>query len=239
MIFYRYINELRKTVDIDGLYGGPLFLCGGHPSLKDKKLKMLGARGITSMAMNNTGTLFKPDMWVGADDPNCYSKSILSDPSILKFAMLKYSNKMNHQNTLFYNVEIDFDYKRIQGNKLFWWRNIFMISLQLGIILGFDRIYLCGTGFSIDKKSRYAYKTNLNDEQVNYSQRTYNMALDQFKKSLPFIDTEIISCTEDSPINDYIEFVEFEKAIRSEASNIPNHDTVNVKHSSENRSSKK
>jgi len=97
-------------------------------------------------------------------------------------------------------------------------------------------MYFCGVGLGIDKNKQYAYGTKLSDNQVEYNSRTYSQVFDQFKTHLPYfteVGMEFYSCTEDSPMNTIIPFLTLNQAIQKVLENFPEHDTINVKHSSE------
>jgi len=79
-------NWNGQAVDLSGLYRGhSAFFLGGGPSLRTLDLSPLSARGILTCAVNNVAAIFRPQLWVGADDPGNFADAIWRDPGILKF----------------------------------------------------------------------------------------------------------------------------------------------------------
>jgi len=254
-MFYRFTPDGRqKYIDLKDMQRGAVFICGGHPSLNDEPLELLNQPGIVTMAMNNTATIIRPNIWVCADKPPCYSTSIIKDPGIMKFARLLYAgekfsdgelmaNWNSVPNMFFYGVSPHFTHKTILNDTgaLVWWKNVFMIAIQLAYRLGFRKIYLCGTAFNIDPKKQYAFDFKLNDYQQDYNQRTYDNAVQQFVKCLPTFKEhglEVVSCTPISALNEHIEFMPLTEAIDAELKDYPAHDLTGIKHSSEFKENK-
>jgi hypothetical protein len=248
MLLFRWVGQRRKIVDLkDICKDESIFLLGGHPSLKDENLDLFKKYGITTMAMNNTATIVKPDYWVCADPPNCYSKSLEKDPSITKFARLNYTNNLiegkmwkDYPSTYFYGStdHIKFHDFLDDHRQCAWWKNIFVIALQLCYHMGFRKIYTVGCSFNINKDQQYAYKTNLDDGQIKYNVATYNMVIDQIKQCVPHMkkkELEIISCTPNSKLDDLFPSMSLDSAIETVLKNYPDHDTISSKHSSEFR----
>ncbi len=244
MLFERWTKEgLKKKTDLCGLYSGPLFLLGGHPSLRSEPPELFQQPGVVTLAMNNVAALIKPNLWVGADRPNCFTRSILLDPTILKLGRAEYANLpvgdqrwAEQPNTYFYNLQTTFQPRDFLVGEVFWWKNTFMISLQLAAILGFDDIYLCGTGFDIKPDAQYAYESTLDADQVDYTQQTFLMAVQQFITALPhMVGKRIRSCTPNSPINKHVGFIPLAEAVAEVSGRFPEPDTRNVVHASVNK----
>lgn len=141
-MYYRFVGERRKAIDLDDIMAGACFLVGGAPSLKDVDLSKLSNAGIVSMAMNNAAVLFKPTMWVGADTPLNFSKSIVLDPSFMKFCYLsradvKIDGKKfkNLPNTFFISSNNDIKPRTFchKGRDHIWWKNVFMVPSKFCI----------------------------------------------------------------------------------------------------------
>jgi len=247
-LFYRFTKDRRrKAVDLYDLYGGSVFLCGGHPSLKNEDLSLFSKPGISTLAMNNTATMFRPSFWVCADKPECYSPSVIHDPGILKFARLCHSHRQvgngllwNHMpGTLFYSdSESAFKLNNVlhRSNKFAWWKNVFIIAIQLCYRLGFRKIYLCGVGLQIEKDAQYAYPSGLTDGQVNKNKGCYNNVYMQLRDIMPHYNRfglRFVSCTPDSRSNEFLPYMPLTTAVAETLSNYPKVETINVKHSSE------
>jgi len=118
-----------------------------------------------------------------------------------------------------------------------WWKNTMYDILQLAYRLGFRKVYLIGCSFKISKAEQYSYKTNLNDHQVTYNQRTYNNFVEKMKLMKPHFKEkgfEIISSTSDSLLNEFFPFVPFEDAVKETLKDFPKeYATEKCLHSSE------
>lgn len=248
-MFYRFTQDgRRKTADLKDAFGGSIFVCGGHPSLLNEPLERFYEPSIVSLAMNNTATLFKPNLWIGADKAQCYSQSILKDPSIIKFGRLMYRDDIIDEQPLsrwrqmpnqwFYVIDEDYNHQTVchDSNTLVWWKNVFILTVQLCYRLGFRKVYFCGTAFKMEDDKHYAYDVTLTADQLDYNRRTYHCALGDFVRCLPVFrrnGMDFISCTPESNMNQHIEFIPFTEAIDETRRQIPPIDLTHTKHSSQ------
>lgn len=247
-MFFRFTEDGRqKTCDLRDLHSGALVLCGGHPSLADEPLELLAQPGIVTMAMNNAALTLRPDLWVCADHASCYAPAILRDPGVLKFARLLYWNEPlpdggpwhRAPSTLFYGVS---DSAFHSGNLLddhlcfAWWKNVFVIALQLAYRLGFRKVYLAGAGFNVPNGRHYAFDHQLTGEQSEYSARTYDRVVDQVRQALPHFAERgfsLVSCTPGSALNAYLPFLPLRDAVEEILRDYPRRSTDGLRHSSE------
>jgi hypothetical protein len=247
-MFYRFTSDGRqKTCDLKDVYSGALVLCGGHPSLANEPLELLDRPGIVTMAMNNAALTVRPNLWVCADHATCYAKSILHDPATIKFARLLYWNDplpggepwYHAPSTFFYGVsDTAFDSGNLLDDHFLfaWWKNVFIISLQLAYHLGFRTIYLAGAGFSVPDGRHYAFDHELTPEQSHYSLQTYGAVVDQVRKAMPHFEERglsLISCTPDSALNAFLPFMPLRDAIDRIASAHPERSTAGLRHASD------
>jgi hypothetical protein len=239
-MFFRYIGGMRKSIDLDDIFSGSCFLLGGAPCLGDVKDKLENTP-VIKFAMNNTATIVRPDLWVGADVSKNFSDSVLLDPGPMKFAYITRRDNMicgtkwkDVPNTYFMtSVEMKSNEFFIKNRDFVWDKNVFTLALQIAYRLGFRRVYLVGCSFKITQDSQYCYSTKLDAGQVRYNQRTYNTAVDKLKNLLRFADSaklEIISCTPDSKANDILRYVPLDDALQEELAKIPPHSTVGCNH---------
>jgi hypothetical protein len=244
-MFYSFSGNRRKPVDLDSTFSGTVFLLGGHPSLKEDPARNLLSRpGIATLAMNNTATLVRPTLWLGADNPKCYSPSILLDPGILKFGIIKYRDELvsgrpwkSCPSTFFSGTSNRFTARNLLATDrdLCWWKNVFMMAIQLSYRLGFRRLIFCGCAFNISKSEQYSYPTELTDDQIKYNVCTYNTALKQFVETLPHLTDSglnLISATPQSRLNDHIPYQPLGDLIYSVVKDHPQPDTKYTLHSS-------
>jgi len=80
-----------SPVDLENLFfsnagqGSTAFLVCSGPSLKDMDLSLLRQRGIVTMGVNNSWSMFRPDLWVAVDPPGSFCDGGWKDPGIMKF----------------------------------------------------------------------------------------------------------------------------------------------------------
>ena len=77
----------------DAYRGQTVFLVCAGPSLNQHSLKLLDQRGIVTCAVNNAGTIIRPNLWVSVDDPANFADAIWRDPAITKFVPLCHMEK--------------------------------------------------------------------------------------------------------------------------------------------------
>ena len=256
-MFFRYDKGVRIPVDLDNMFSGSCFIAGGHPSLLKENLELLKQPGIPVISINNTASKIPTNIWIGMDKPMCYSSRILLDPKIMKFSVvsrrdllvptnnIKIGTKMKDlQNMYFFGTNENFNIHNFLNSQrdFVWWKNTFYDVIQLAYRLGFRRVYLIGCGFKISKEQQYSYKTNLDNHQINYNQRTYNNFVEKMKLLKPHFKQkgfEIISCTPDSALNDFYPFMKFEDAVKEILKDFPKeYNTEKCLHSSEMASEK-
>lgn len=252
-MFYRFgKNDVRMALDLDGLFHNEeCFIAGGAPSLKGFAPQVNEARGVSVLAINNAATVVRPTIWVGGDRPACYSKSILVDPTIMKFG-IKVSKKRRQDvngrpwcewpNTFFFGTKDGFNPNNFLNfdKDLVWWKNTFFIALQLAYRLGFRAVYLVGCSFDIpveveSGKEQYAWETHLNAEELKTNKRLYTSSVGQIESLLPHFKEKgfsVVSCTPVSLANDVLPYEEAAVVLARLVDRIPKHDTADLPHSS-------
>jgi hypothetical protein len=232
-MFYRYTKAgARIPVDLDGMYDGEtLFLLGGSPRLRELPLDLLRQPGVVTLGMNNVPCFFpRPNLWVCADKPLCFSPHIFTSPEITKFTMISRRGLevpetggrriMDCPNVLFFGAHDKFTFKNFldPNRDLVWWRSVFPIALQLAWHLGFKKVYLVGCGFNMDKAEgkQYAWDTKLTADQAQYSHNTYSRDVDRLRALLPTFARkgfEVVSSTPQSRANEFLSYVPLAQAV--------------------------
>ncbi len=74
------------TVDLYNHYHSTsaFLICSG-PSIKDVDLSCLNSRGMLTCTVNNSGTMYRSNIWIAYDYPGNFSDAIWRDPGTLKF----------------------------------------------------------------------------------------------------------------------------------------------------------
>jgi hypothetical protein len=251
-VFYRYTKAgARIAVDMDGLYEGEdLFLLGGSPTLNDLPLDLLRKPGVITMGMNNVPCVFMPNLWIGADKPDCFSPHIHASPEVTKFTMITRRDLIvpgtgkkvrEFPSFFFFGAHDKFTFENFldPARDLAWWRSTFPMALQLAHRLGFKRVFLVGCGFNMNKTpgKQYAWSTGLSEEQAQYSANTYSRDVARVKGLLPTFQRKsfyLVSCTPGSEVNSLIPYVPLAKAVDEVTSAKPSvADTNKLIHSSE------
>lgn len=70
-------------------------ICGG-PSLNDFDLEQLHSPGCVTFGMNNSWSVWRPDLWVYVDQPGGFLDSCWKDPKIIKFCPVSHLEKNLH-----------------------------------------------------------------------------------------------------------------------------------------------
>ena len=115
-----------------------------------------------------------------------------------------------------------------------WWKSVFPAALQLAWKLGFRRVYLVGCGFHMTAERQYAWRTDLDEAERNWSQNTYNNDINRLKALKPIFDAagfEVISSTPDSKANGILRYEPLLDAVTIAAAKVRG-DTTKLAHSS-------
>ena len=241
-MFMRYNGKVRTATDLhDTFKGGSIFLCGGGPQTL-LVTNLLSDPRVMKMAMNNTGTVVHPNLWIGADGAEYYSASILHDPTIMKFLRWhRFTTKTQvgveawQLPNLYFMPEdptMAFNNVFVPRHSTVFWKNVFVMALHVLYKLGFRTVYCVGCGF--DSKQPYCYRTDLQKKHFDYNQNSYNSAVRQVQNLLPFAKKagfKIVSCTPDSKLHDVgVPYANVEEMLHAHVLRIPPVDTACVKH---------
>ena len=236
---------MRLACDLDDLFlGAECVIAGGAPSLQAIAGQMDGVRGIPILAINNSAVTVRPTMWVGGDKPICIDDSILMDPTIMKFAVtakrfFEVGGKpwYSWANTFFFGTKEGFNKSNFlnRDRDLAWWKNTFFIAIQLAYRLGFRTVYLAGCAFKINKDEQYAWKTNLDDAEVEKNSRLYRGSIHTLESLLPHFTQngfKVVSITPDSLANEFLDYEDAGVVIERLSGKLPPVDTACLPHSS-------
>lgn len=244
-MFYRFVKSgVRLPIDLDDLYQDEAcFIAGGAPILSEFA-ERLGDLRPHILAINNAATKVPATLWVGGDKPDCIDRSILLDPTIMKFAVIsrrEYDVEGRRYRDLpgmfFFGTKEGFNQRNFleRHRDLCWWKNTFFLALQLAYRLGFRTVYLVGCGFKITKEEQYAWETALDDNEVSWNQRLYNNSLIRLKELKPLFEKKgfrVVSSTPDSLANEVLEYRDPADVLDEFGKSIPRPNTVVLPHSS-------
>jgi hypothetical protein len=217
----RKFSLAKKNLNTD------VYICGSGPSLKKVNPFDLQVPGVLTVGLNNSYPYIRPDIWFGVDDPHCYPRKIYFE-SFMKIMRGGYQNRScegveisHHCPNLFYadcewanSNEI---FKRKDDEAIFVWTgSVTGLSLHVLIWMGAKNIYLLGTDLS-NENGDYHYKGKLSKENAEYAQSAHdktNLFYKWITKESPRHGVNLRSCTPDSKINQYMEYVPLEEALK-------------------------
>ena len=218
MIYYNLNNGgWKKTTWARQDLGADAFLCCPGPSLAD----VPRGRGRRVFAINTAYPKVTPDVWMGLDDAACYDKRIWAEPFI---KVIKRDQQVDGKMvSSFDNVFLaDFQKQeksmfqlRAHEDKMLWKGNTMASMLHLMVWMGAKRIHLVGCDMG-GKKDYYDNRV-LTDDQRSYNRRLYKQQVGYIKalhEEGKKYGIEFISCTPDSPLNDFLPHIALEDAIR-------------------------
>lgn len=140
-----------------------VYIFSSGPSLANIDLKNFNKKPIYKIGINTTYPKIVPDIWMGLDRPECFSKNLWTE-SFIKILNGKYSEKKidavslkSFPNTFFADftempdtnadsVRQIFENTR-KGAKFIWQRNTLVTALHLAIMMGFKKIHMLGSDF--------------------------------------------------------------------------------------------
>jgi hypothetical protein len=80
-----FVDIHGRPVRIDGLFrGAPLFIVLSGPSVCELDLSQLAQRGIVTAGVNNSPSIWRPNIWTYVDRANKFHDAIWRDPAVLK-----------------------------------------------------------------------------------------------------------------------------------------------------------
>jgi len=214
--------------------GLDVFLCCPGPSLADVDTSILRGPGRYVVALNTAYPAVKPDLWIGMDLPSCYDRGLWWEPfpKIVgnKFADTPFGgmtvkelpNVWLLSGTGTTAAGKEFFSRNEQNSWHIWVGNAYTTALHVCIWLGARTINLVGCDFG--GKTDYHDGRKLSPEHRERNRILYE-ALVQDTRLLAeegkAHGLELVSCTPDSPINTFLNYVPVERAIAAAEGAIP------------------
>jgi len=224
----------KKELNLDAY-----LICTG-PSLA-KVDKDLRGPGRKIFGINTSYPKIIPDIWMGMDDIDCYDKNILYEPfpkvfrgsyekmhadgkSILKFPEIYFASVKEQPGCdIFTSLTDEFPFV--------WQKNTLYICIQLIIKMGAKKIHFVGCDLGGQKD--YFDDRVLKPEQRKYNRELYSYQFGMLKDINELCKKnkiQLISCTNNSPINSFMEYIEIDKAISLTESNHKILNNTKIKH---------
>ena len=197
-------------------------------------LSKLRGPGKVIIGLNNSYPKVYPDIWISADDPHCYNRHVFFEP-FMKILRGGY-NKRNVEgrsihdlhNTYFYPHDecfyIDLLKKVGKNTKKFVWHwDVFTLSINIILWMGFKEIYLVGCDLSCERGD-YHHNEKLTENQRAYNEDLYQKLygyLSWLKKQQEKLNMKVFSMSPLSRINDLYPFISIEELNCTIATELP------------------
>jgi hypothetical protein len=213
-IFTRADGSLADLIDL--YHGKTCFLCCGGPSFAAVDKSLLDRPGICSMAVNNTGHLFRPTLWTAQDPPYRFMPSIWEDPKITKFTLWdyrrqrywlpkdnRYGDRTLEQcpNLFFHKRKSDLNAETwLDEDRIVWGtpkelddgtmggRSVFLAALHILYFLGFHKVYLVGVDFKMDDRHKYWFDEHRGPAAIRNNQRVYEQTAAHCRHLRPHLE---------------------------------------------------
>lgn len=225
-------NRWAKAQLADQYSGSDVFFCCPGPSLAHINSHDMNVPGAAIFAVNTAYPKIRPDVWIGMDKAECYDTRLWHEPFIKICRGAYHDMKLNgtpvmsFPNTYFADCEhgaiSDIFTCKGEDVKFVWQNNTFMVAIHVAVWMGAKRIWLVGCDFGGNKD--YYDDRVLSEENRSINRTLYTTLVSQ----LPELRTaaeehgvSIISCTPDSPANDYLPFVPLSNALQTVQDTIP------------------
>ena len=225
MIFRRGQTGSNDQLKLAGLYRGlDAFLCCPGPSLRGACQADMAVPGAIVVAMNTAYPKICPDLFIGMDSPECYDSTLLGQPFPKVFGS-RFVNDLydgrplaEYPATWFLSgtpMESVFDYftRDTDTDNHVWNGTTMETALHMLIGMGIKTIYLVGCDMGGSKD--YYDSRVLSDGQRQYNRSLYQKQVGAIRciaETGAPRGVEIISCTEDSPLNKFLLYMPIEAA---------------------------
>ena len=204
MIFRTFdLDGNIHVMDAKGLFRNvpAAFLVGGAPSLKEQNYRLLEQRGVVTFAMNNVGPLFRPTCMVASDEPACFDRRLLMDPTIMKFMWGSYRDKdikgtgrnfTELPNVWMYDAVVRRRDSSLLAdtNYLDWKRNTFFLGISVMYHLGIRTVILAGSDFGPnDRGQDYSVGASLSENEREWNNLLYKYEIADMVRLSPVFES--------------------------------------------------
>lgn len=208
----------KKELNLDAY-----LICPG-PSLAAVK-KDLRGRGRKVFGINTSYPKITPDIWMGMDHIDCYNKNILyeSFPKIFRGSheKMKVDDKYITSFPEVYFASLSeqpgkdiFSWMEDNESLFVWQKNTLYICIQLMLRMGAKKIHFVGC--DLGGKTDYFDERVLSESNRKHNKALYDyqlLMLEGINELCKKNDVTLISCTPGSRINQFMEYIELDKAI--------------------------
>ena len=90
-----FCNRDRIELPLAGMFkGSSLFMMLSGPSLASTDFSLIDRRGIMTMGVNNSPSIYRTHLWTHSDPVDKFHHGIWRDPGIMKFTPIKYFGRL-------------------------------------------------------------------------------------------------------------------------------------------------
>lgn len=210
--------------------GADAYICCPGPSLK--YVEITRGRGRKVFAINSAWEKVQPDIWVGIDEPKIHSSQIWAEPFIKVCNGAYCEHEIEGKKIKYYDNMFFTDFVMPKENEtlfnflehehgLVWRKNSFATTLHLAIKMGAKTVYLVGCDLGGDT-DYYNHKLYTPEERAK-ARKLYSQLIPYIKMISAIAETrgiKIVSCTIDSPINNFLPYIDLGEAIRGSERNV-------------------
>lgn len=197
--------------------GQSIILCGTGPSLHDMDADKLKGSQLPLFGLNNAFEVVDLDFWMAFDEPGQFDKKLWSRDCI-KFYPWDYRNKyiVRKASNVFFYKAYGLSRENHEGGEEFredlelggpyinfiFEGYTFSMALHMIYWLGFSKVFLAGCDFGGESQ--------LSELSSNYNEADQQCVLQKGLECLEEIKSrgalELVSCTADSPINEFLPY---------------------------------
>ncbi len=219
-LFYECGNGWADTKFAKKDMGLDAFLCCPGPSL----VPVERGRGRKVFAVNTAYPKVIPDVWVGMDHLECYDRGLWGE-SFMKILRGNYWEQEYNGKAVKYHPETYFAslekpktsmfHLRQHTSKFVWYKHTLGVAIHIMIWMGARRIYFVGCDLGGERD--YYDDRKLDADLKKYNRKLYSNQVEFLRKhtlEAKAYGIEFISCRPDSPINEYMDYVNVDEAIR-------------------------
>jgi len=220
MSLWYWNNEWSKANLFRSEMGSDAILACPGPSLK--KHKQLQGPGRVVFGINTSYPTIRPDIWIGMDEAWCYNPNLI-DEGFTKIYRGSYSEMVYEgikvkTKPLTYFADVNFPPENktmldllVPDAHFAWHKHTLGVALHIIMWMGAKKIYLVGC--DLGGTNDYCHDLILTEEQRKRNRLLYSEQIEFLKKlhseALKH-GIELISSTENSPINNFMRYVDIE-----------------------------
>ena len=230
MALWHYNNSPQRINLTKQDMGADAYLYLPGPSLKHVDFDVR-IPGVVAFAVNTAYPKIKPNYWIGMDKPECYHPNLVNEGFFKIFRQPFAKNDFDgkklwqHPMTLFADVikppkgVADMFLLKAPNISFAWFAHTLGVALHIMVWMGAKKIHFVGC--DLGGETDYYDDRKLKPEHRTYNRRLYSRQasfLMEFAMNANKHGVELVSCTEDSPINKFIPFVPLSRALEASKS---------------------